>query len=453
LLKNIFTTQLRRIKQMKKIGLLSVIVSAALFGANVNSLNMDQENTIDNSKINAAIIMQGTTEIQGNANVEKLELTNKDRGNVIENTIVNGAANLDFDSSEFMDSEYYDRELDDSIVTQGRTRIINGNVKNVKIDSDNTINDHTTINAALGNSVAIDQGLTLVEGHGQQLTNTHMVTDNRISNVDIEGDSVGSTVVQQGNFIMRDYGAGSTGDDIKINSTSVIEGGKIGHAQIKQSVTELQNGAIAEQLNLTQSNVINGETEIKDFSEISQSVVNVDNALLSALEQNVHNTITDVEGSSSSVVDSKIIQSKVDIQSDSKVNIVQLEHENIIKNTQLVDSSIIQDSLLATNNSFIYPFTQQADSLVQNTELENSEILQNVMVVDNSTINSMTASTSIQNNEVTNTDVTDALVTQAMVVINDSSVRDLTVSEDNLVRNSSVNNAYVSQGNLVISSL
>lgn len=438
---------------MKKIGLLSVIVSAALFGANVNSLNMDQENTIDNSKINAAIIMQGATEIRGNANVEKLELTNKDRGNVIENTIVNGAANLDFDSSEFLDSEYYDRELDDSIVTQGRTRIINGEVKNVKIDSDNTINDHTTIDAALGNSVAIDQGFTLVEGHGQQLTNTHMVTENKISNVEIEGESVGSTVVQQGNFLMKDYGAASTADDIKIDSLSRIEGGKIGHATIKQSVTELKNGALAEQLDLTQSNLIGGDTEIKEFSEVSQSVVNVEDAKLSSLQQNVHNTITDVYGESSSAVDSKIVQSKVDIQSDSRVAIVQLEHENIIRNAELVDSSIIQDSTLVKNNSFVNHFTQQADSLVQNAELENSEILQNVMTVDNSTVDSMTASTSIQNNEVTNTDVTDAHLSQAVVYVQDSTVRDLTVSEDNLVRNSSINNAYVSQGHLVISSL
>jgi hypothetical protein len=438
---------------MKKIGLLSVIVSAALFGANVNKLNMDQENTIDESKVNAAIIMQGATEIRGYANVEKLELSNKDRGNVIENTIINGAANLDFDSSEFLDSEYYDRELDDSIVTQGRTRIINGDVKNVKIDSDNTIDDHTTINAALGNSVAIDQGFTLVEGHGQQLTNTHMTTDNRISNVEIEGDSVGSTVVQQGNFIMKDYGAGSTGDDIRINSTSAIEGGRIGHAKIQQSVTQLQNGALAEQLDLTQSNLISGETEIRDFSEISQSVVNVDDAKLSSLQQTVHNTIADVQGDSSSTVDSKIVQSKVDIQSDSRVAIVQLEHENIIRNAELVDSSIIQDSTLVKNNSFMNHFTQQADSLVQNAELDRSKVLQNVMTVDNSTLDSMTASTSIQNNIVSKTDLVDSHLSQAMVQIKDSAVIDLTVSEDNTVNNSSINNACITQGHLVISSL
>lgn len=438
---------------MRKIGFLSVIVSAALFGANVNSLNMDQENNINHSKINAAIIMQGSTEIRGNANVEKLELSNKDRGNVIENTLINGAANLDFDSSEFLDSEYYDRELDDSIVTQGRTRIINGEVKNVTIDSDNTIDDYTTIDAAQGNSVAIDQGFTLVEGHGQQLTNTHMTTENRISNVEIEGDSVGSTVVQQGNFLMKDSGAASTADDIRINSHSRIEGGKIGHAQIKQSVTELKNGALAEQLDLTQSNLISGETEIKEFSEISQAVVNVEDAKLSSLQQNVHNTISDVYGDSSSAVDSKIVQSKVDIQSDSRVAIVQLEHENVIRNAELVDSSIIQDSTLVENNSFVNHFTQQADSFVQNAKLDNSELLQNVMSVDNSTLDSMTASTSIQNNVVTHTDLTDAHLSQAMVLIKDSTVKDLTVSEDNTVDNSSVHNAFVAQGNLIISSL
>jgi hypothetical protein len=438
---------------MKKIGLLSVIVSATLFGANVNNLDMDQENTIDNTKVNAAIIMQGATEIRGHANVEKLELSNKDRGNVIENTIINGAANLDFDSSEFLDSEYYDRELDDSIVTQGRSRIIDGDVKNVKIDSDNTIDDHSTINAALGNSVAIDQGFTLVEGHGQQLTNTHMTTENRISNVEIEGDSVGSTVVQQGNFLMKDYGAASTADDIRINSASRIEGGKIGHAKIQQSVTELQNGALAEQLDVTQSNLISGETEIKEFSEISQAVVNVDDAKLSSLQQNVHNTITDVYGESSSAVDSKIVQSKVDIQSDSRVAIIQLEHENSIKNGELVDSSIIQDSTLVENNSFVNHFTQQADSFIQNANLDNSRILQNVMRVDNSTLDSMSASTSIQNNVVTRTDLIDSHLSQAMVQIKDSSVIDLTVSEDNTVNNSSVHNACITQGHLIISSL
>ncbi|CAA6814305.1 MAG: Unknown protein [uncultured Sulfurovum sp.] len=438
---------------MKKLIVTSIATSMILFAANVDGLDMDQENRVQDSKINAAIIMQGKTEIWGEADVTGLTVKSKDRGNIIEHSIINGAANLDFQSNEFMNSEYYDRELDDSIVTQGRTKVINGKVNNVSIDSDSVINDETTINAATGNSVTIDQGFTLVDGYGQELTDAHIKSDNRISNVDIEGESVGSTTIRQANFKMINEGAASSAKNINIDSTNVIEGGKIGHAIIKQASTELKNGAIAENFDLVQENIISGDTEIKEFSEVSQGVIKVDNSKISSLEQSVQNIISDVQGDSSSAVDSKIVQSEIDVQNNSDLSLTQLAHTNIIRSSELVDSTITQDTILVTDNSVVQNFTQEADSLVHHVEAENSEILQNAMVVINSTIDSRNASTSKQNNIVSDTDLTDARVGQAMVYVKDSQVMDLMVSEENVVTDSSLHNAYVTQGELLISSL
>lgn len=438
---------------MKKLIVTSIVTSAMLFAANVDGLDMSQENTISNTKINAAIVTQGKTEIWGQAEVEGLKITNKDKGNVIDDTLINGAANLDFTSKRFEYSEYYDRELDDSVVTQGSTKIINGKVSNLKIDSDSVINEGTTINTPVGNSVTIDQGFTLVSGISQELSDANIKSDNRISSVDIQGEGVGSTVITQAKFEMMDAGAGSSATKVNLDTTNVIEGGHIGRAKIKQAYTGLSNGAVVEDLTLVQENTISGESEIKDFSEISQGVVTVNNSKLTGLEQNVQNIITDVEGESSSAVDSSIVQSRIDVMGNSDVSLVQLPHTNTIQNTQLLDSSVKQDTVLANANSVIKNFSQESDSTIDGVVAENSTIVQNTTDVIHGTIDSRNASTSKQNNLVQNTDVTDAYLGQAMTLVRHSEVMDLTVSQENEVSDSSLHNSYVTQGELIVSNI
>lgn len=438
---------------MKKAIIISIITSSTLFAATVDQLEIDQKNTVDQSRVNAAIILQGNTEIYGEADVTKLKIEKRGHGNVIENTIVNGAADLPQDSDEFKQSEYFDRVRDDSIITQGRTKIIDGRVNTVNIKTDNLINDGTTIQAARGNSVKIDQGLTLVDGDGQSFIHGTIITNNKISNVDIEGDGVGTTSIKQGNFLMVDEGAGSSAQDIRLNTTNRIENGKVGHADIKQAVTILKNGAVAEAFRVQQENVIDGDTEIRDFSEVSQGVTQVDNAQLLSLNQRGINTISDVQGDSSSAVDSKVTQAYIDVNSNSVVSLNQLNHQNIMKNVDLLDSTLTQDTVIATNESVINNFTQQADSSVINVSAQDSRIDQNEVLVDNSTLDAREASTSIQKNLVRDSGLIDAYVTQASVQLVDSQVIDLTVSEENMVNKGDIHNAVIEQGKVIVSSL
>lgn len=438
---------------MKKIIVMSITVSALLFGANVSNLTLDLENKVSKSKINAATISQGDTHIVGDSTVHSLSISKQDEGNLIHDTVINSTDNMDFRSIEFEELGYYDRERDDTLVSQGRTIIIDGKISNVKIDSDSIINGGTSINAALGNSVQIDQGFTLIEGSGQKLINAKINSDNLISNVEIEGDGTGETKIMQGNFIMKDDGAASTAVDISLHSKSAIEGGKIGHANIKQSVTELETGGVLYNTSLNQNNLISGETEIKNFSEISQATTEVEEYSVASIEQDVYNVITDVEGESSSATDSKIQQADIYIEGDSRVSLTYEEHMNDIRSVQLEDSTITQDTTNVKDNSIVQNFRQKADNTVRQSDLKDSVIKQNNVLVSDSVLSGENALLSIQENRVQDSTLTDSYVSQADVMIIESEVLGLTVSEKNSLYTSELNNATLTQGKLLISGL
>jgi hypothetical protein len=438
---------------MKKIIVMSITVSALLFGASVDKLTLDLENTVSKSKINAATISQGETNILGDANVEDLTISKKQEGNIIYDTLVNSTDNTDFRSIEFEELGYYDRERDDTIISQGRTLIIDGKVSNVKIDSDSIINRGTSINSALGNSVKIDQGLTLIEGAGQKLINAKISSENFISNVEIEGDGTGETHIKQGNFIMENDGAASTAINITLKSINNIEGGKVGHANIKQAVTELEKGGVLHDTNLHQTNIIAGETEIKDFSEVSQATTEVEEYSVASIQQEVYNVITDVEGESSSAQDSKIQQADIHIEGDSRVSLTFEEHRNAITSVQLEDSSITQDTTNIKDHSIVENFRQRASNDVHKSNLKDSMIKQNNVFVQDSLLWGDDALVSVQENLVADSTLTDSYISQADVMIIESKVLGLTVSEQNTVYSSELNNATLTQGKLLISGL
>jgi hypothetical protein len=437
---------------MKKIILISIVTSGILFGADVNNLKIDQHNEVDRTKINAATIKQGETRIMGDAQVNNLTIRQKANGNEIEDSVINSTDVLDFSSKEFQEGEYYDRKRDDTLISQGRTILIDGKVENVEIDSDSQIMNGTTINAAIGNSVKIDQGLTVVEGHGQQLTNAKITSDNQILNSNIEGQGEGSTSIKQANFILEEEGAPSVARDIKVDSTNIIDGAIIGHANIKQSYTEVEDGGIFYDSNLKQHNSIIGETEIKKFSEISQGTTSIESSKAS-IQQEVTNLIADVQGESSSAVASEIKQADIEVEGNSDVTLVYKNHTNSIRNVDLQDSSIRQDITAINNESKVDNFRQQADNTVVSSNLDGSEINQNLLSVDNATLSGDTASVSLQTNLVSDTNLMDSYVSQADIKIINSKVEALSVSEDNELKDSDLYNTYLTQGHLIISGL
>jgi hypothetical protein len=435
-------------EKMKKLIVMSMVASSILFAANVDGLKINQENEVERTEMNSAQVSQGETKILEDADVLDLSIKEKDDGNLIDDAIINADGMVDVTDPGF-DDEPYNRKNRDTIITQGKTIIVDGKVDDVKINSDSTITD-ATITSFGKDSLEIDQGFTLVEGHGQQLTDAKITSDNTISNVEIEGGNRDGTKIKQANFLMLDEGDASKADDIEIDTTNVIDGGKIGQADIKQAVTQLTDGAVAENFNVKQHNNIEGDTEIQDYSEISQGVTTINDATISKLDQTVTNIIADVKGDSSLAVDSKIKQADINVQDDSDVALVYLDHTNTIRNAELQDSTITQDTLLAVDDSVVRNFKQQANNSVVNVTAEDSSIKQNALLISNSTLDGRDSSVSIQNNEIKDSHLLDSRLSQASILIKDSDVIDLSVSEDNKVHDSSLRNAVLTQGRLVI---
>jgi|GEM_PF-3278272 len=434
--------------KMKKLIIMSMVASSILLASNVDGLKIDQENAVERTQLNSVKISQGETEILENADVSDLSIGKKDEGNLIDDTLINTTGAVDVAHPTF-DDEPYNINNRKTMITQGRTTVVDGKMDTAKIESDSTI-DNATIQAFGLDTLEIDQGFTLVQGDGQELTDAKITSDNTIANVDIEGGYGRGTKIKQGNFLMLDEGDASEADDINIDTTNIIDGGKIGQADIKQAVTQLTEGAVAENFDVLQHNTIEGDTEIKDFAEISQGVTSIKNAKISKLEQNVNNVISDVTGDSSSAVDSKIKQADIYVRDNSDISLVYDSHTNTMRNTDLVDSTVTQDTVYAADGSIVRNFTQQADNSVVNVTADNSTIKQNALLINNSTLDGRESSVSKQNNEVRGSDLVDSYLAQASINIKDSKVIDLSVSEDNRVDDSSFRNAILTQGRLAV---
>lgn len=433
-------------EKMKKLILISIVASSVLFASNVDELKIVQENEVERTEMNSAKVSQGET-ILVDADIDNLKIKEKKDGNAIKDTLINTDGAVDVTDPGF-DETPYNHHKRDTVITQGRTIVIDGEVKDAKINSDSTIDD-STITAFGHDSLAIDQGFTLVEGAGQELKDAKIKSDNTISDVEIEGGGQGGTKIKQANFLMLDEGGASEATDIKINTRNLITGGTIGQADIKQAVTELTDGAVAKKLDVEQHNIIRGNTEIQNYSEISQGVTSVDNATISKLDQKVTNVIADVEGSSSAAVDSKIKQADINVKSGSDVALVYEDHTNVIRDVQVEDSTLKQDTLLAKNDSYIRDFKQKADNSVIDVRAVDSKISQNSLRMSDATLDG-SPSVSLQKNVIKDSHLLNSRLAQASISIKESMVTDLVVSEKNRVHDSSFRNAVLTQGRLVI---
>lgn len=195
------------------------------------------------------------------------------------------------------------------------------------------------------------------------------------------------------------------------------------------------------------TNAINNGTTIKDYSDVQQGTVDIQNSTVKNLKLNSLNDLKDVE-----VYGAQIEQATLKINdsnaSDSDANNIDINAKNTISGGLVdVESGVYQSETQFSSSTVDGLNLDQTDTL-KNTNIEESELSQSQTITDNSKLSNMSQKV---NNNVSDSEIVGlSLVEQATTSIDSSTVNNLTTKEDNEVDTATVDEAELRQGQTII---
>ena len=403
---------------MKKTIAISIVTSAMLFGANVDNLTTDQVNKTLNSTVNSATVTQGQTSITGSADVDGLAITQKgedgETGNLIDGVTINGTG------------------IEATHIHQGSTKVVDGTVNNVTIDSDSTINNGASISGA----GRVSQGETSVLGNST-LKDVSIESTNTISGGTISGgEGEGHFAVTQGTLIVTDANASdATADDVDIKSTNAINGIDIDTSTVRQSYTKIASGADVTGLALNQTNTIDGGGSISNNSAVGQGIVMVDEGSTGTITTTSTNNLNGVNVDSSTVV-----QDYINVHGGSTATINSTtngDHHNTVSNAKITSGSTVSQNTLNIDNHSTVSTTSQHENYISDMDIDNSKVVQDAVDINGSTVTNLIVNS---HNELTGvdtsgSDVNSSKVEQSVLVINgNSNIDGLSITTNNEIR-------------------
>ena len=426
---------------MKKTIAISIIASAMLFGANADNLTTDQVNKTLNSTVNNATVTQGETAITGEAHVNTLSITQKGddgaTGNLLDGVTVNGT------------------DTNATHIHQGSTKVVDATVTNVTINSDSTINNGAEISGA----GRVSQGETSVSGSSSTLKDVTIESTNTISGGSILGGELENHfAVTQGTLIVTDANASdATAEDVDIKSVNAINGINIDTSTVRQSYTKIASGADVTGLALNQTNTIDGEGSITNNSKVGQGIVMVDEGSTGTITTNSTNNLNGV-----TVDKSTVVQDYINVHGGSNVDINSKtagEHHNTIGNAHIISDSTVSQNTLNINGSSTVSTTSdsQHENYISDMKIDNSKVAQDAVDINNSTVNNLTVNSHNELTGVTSSgnDVNSSKVEQSILVINNgSNIDGLSVTTNNEIRETDLTaGSSISQSYITLSSV
>ena len=336
---------------MNKTILISIITSNILFGATVSSSTFNQTSVTDGgTTIVDANVSQAATTISGSAVVDGLTITQNATGNHIDGASITG--------------------IDPTLLTvsQGTTIITDSNVKNVTLDSDNTIQG-----GSINGVGEVSQGKTTVTGGTSVLENVKTVSDNKIL-----GATINNSIVTQSTLVVSDANATDTSASaVDIKSMNTIDGGAtIENSALSQSNTELTNGSTVSGLNIDQINVFTNASSATNGSLVIQGLTSVnDNSNVNGLKQVAENDM------SSTVINNSVVgQAGILVSNQSTLDNADLTQTNKMTAVTATNAIVGQAGILV-DDSEVNNLTENVKNTMTNVTATDAIVTQNALAV------------------------------------------------------------------------
>lgn len=418
---------------MKKTILISIIASNVLFAATVNNLDIDQDNLSNNgTTITNATVDQGQTNISGTANVDGLTiLQNTDggtAGNHIDGVTITGTGTPS-----------------DLLVNQGSTTIVDSNVNNVELNSNNLMKSGTTI---MGMGL-ISQGTTTVLGNSSTLANVKTLSTNTITNSDVDNSSIrqAALVVNESNTTDSNLA------NIDIQSTNIIARTTVGESTLEQAVTIITNGSTVTGLETKKHNV-SRRNEILNNSIVTQGLTIIDNSTVNGIDQIVRNRLRRSTEDNSSVEQGSI---RVTNNSD----ITNLRQRGLSRMINVnTENATVQQNAIDISNSTVTNFGVGFNNTIQNVDMvgSNNSVVQGKLVVGDSNLTGAVAVLSEihSTNRLTDADLDNTSIIQSSTsILNSSDVSNLRMRQTNTIEaifgvDSNLTSATITQAETLI---
>ena len=292
----------------------------------------------------------------------------------------------------------------------------------------------------------IIQGKTDIIGNSTKVTDL-TITQEATGNI-IEQSTITNSAVIQGETEVRNN---ARVNNVEINSDSTIIG-QFNDSVVSQGDTEIDS-SIVTNLQIESSNTINGTQIDGGFVEQGTLFVTDSNASDSDASNIDIKSINTISNGAISG-DSELYQSYTEIVQGSTVNGLNLTQTNSVENTLEDDLSGIYQSYTLVDNSTLSNLTQTvvnniSDTIIQDSNISYSGLEQaNIDIRDGSHVQNVNVLTT---NNIEGARTYDSTVKQnGLYVDNSSTVNTLAISENNHLDNSDLSESEFGQGNINI---
>jgi len=438
------------------IGEISQGKTEVLSGGRVDKMNIESTNRINGADISGEssqfLVSQGSVRVSNDANASDSSADNIDikSNNLIESGVsiadssvkqssveIDGAgtfaSGLNINQTNTIDGSSDIR--DSSKALQGVVKVDTG----ARVDGLSTNVQNSMHNLSADNSVAVQNHINIHSN--SEVTNMDVET---IGNHNLMTDTeLYDSNVTQNTFNIVDSSSVSNLSSLHDNS---INNSTLNSSSISQDLVDISSSTLDGTTTLISTNKIDNLDTTSNDNVVNQSVTVIKNTNLSDSSIVSNNEINNVSATSS-----EIAQNYVSFE-NSNISGLALNNTNSVINSDAtshtLNSSTISQAEVTINSSDVSALSQNSENMVADTTSAGTYIAQAKINILNSTIGD--GGVSIEADNFISTQTQNSYISQNGLAICDSSVDNLSITQNNRIEGGSIDDSTLSQGDINI---